>query len=100
MLLNAKLNNAKEYWKLLKQSVTQSKLKTLSADNYNDFFKTLNNPSDHLFQPDEDIVHFNDYFLKSEMEIIFDELNTTITETEIRKATKKLKIRKVADLGF
>ena len=90
-LLKAKLNNAKKYWKLLKESVTQSKPKNLSADHFHDYFKAINNPSDPFFQPEDDIVYFNEHFLKSEMEIIFDELNTTITETEICKAIKQLK---------
>ena len=39
-----------------------------------------------FFQPDDNIFYFNEHFLKSEMAIIFYELNTTITQTEIRKA--------------
>ena len=54
-------------------------------------FKAINNPSDPFFQPDDYIVYFNEHFLKSEMEIIFDELNSTITETEICKVIKQLK---------
>ena len=97
-LLKAKLNNAKEYWKLLKKSVTQLKPKNLSADHFDDYFKAINNPSDSFFHPDDDINCFNEHFLKSEMEIIFDELNITTTETEIRKAIKQLKMGKVVDL--
>ena len=66
-LLKAKLNNAKEYWKLLKESVTQSKPKNLSADHFDDYFKAVNNPGDPFLQPDDDIVYFNEHFLKSEM---------------------------------
>ena len=44
-----KLNNAKEYWKLLKESVSQSKPKNLTADHFYDYFKAINNPSDHFF---------------------------------------------------
>ena len=88
--MKAKLNNAKEYWKLLKESA-RSKLKNLSADHFDDYFKAINNPNDPFFQPDDDIVYFNEHFLKSEMEIIFDELNITVTETEIRKVIKQLK---------
>ena len=92
--METKLNNAKEYWKLLKESVTQSKPKNLSADHFDDYCKAINNPIDPFFQPDDDIVYFNAHFLKSEMEIIFGELNTIITETEIRKAIKLLKMFK------
>ena len=92
--MKTKLSNAKEYWKLLKESVTQSKPTNLSVDHFDDYFKAINNPIDPLFQPDDDIVYFNEHFLKSEVEIIFDELNTIITETEIRKAIKLLKMFK------
>ena len=61
-LLNAKLKNAKDYWKLLKSSVAQPKSKNISIVDFEDYFKAINNPEDPFFQPDEDILYFNERF--------------------------------------
>ena len=90
-LLNAKFKNAKEYWRLLKESVSKTKPKKLSATDFEDYFRAINNPDDHFFQPDNDIIDFNERFLNSEIQVMFDELNTVITEEEIRKAIFQLK---------
>ena len=49
-LLHAKLKNAKEYWKMLKESVKPSKPKRLSVDNFDVYFKAINNPEDSFFR--------------------------------------------------
>ena len=90
-LISAKLKNAKEYWKLLKESVSQPKPKGLSANDFDNYFKSINNPEDPFFQADEDVLYFNERFLNSEIQIMFDELNCTITSDEIKKAIKQLK---------
>ena len=89
-LISAKLKNAKEYWKLLKESVSQPKPKRLSANDFDNYFKSINNPEDPFFQADEDVLYFNERFLNSEIQIMFDELNCTITSDEIKKAIKQL----------
>ena len=90
-LINAKFKNAKEYWKLLKESVSQPKPKSLSANDFDNYFKSINNPEDPFFQPDDDILYFNERFLNSEIQLMFDELNDTITMEEIMKAIRQLK---------
>ena len=90
-LLNARYKNAKEYWKLLKESVTRQTSKHPSANDFDEYFKAINNPDSHFFQPDDDILYFNERFLNSEIQIMFDELNCTITVQEINKAIKNLK---------
>ena len=90
-LLNAKLKNAKDYWKLLKSSVAQPKSKNMSIVDFEDYFKAINNPEDPFFQPDEDILYFNERFLNSETQIMFDELNNNITVEEITRAINQLK---------
>ena len=50
-----------------------------SAD-FEDYFKTVNNPDDQFFQPDERIIYFNEcVFFNSETQIMFDELNYIVT---------------------
>ena len=48
-LINAKLKNAKEYWKLLKNSVAQPEAKNVSTVDFEDYFKAVNNPEDFFF---------------------------------------------------
>ena len=90
-LLNAKYKNAKQYWKLLKESVTGPKRTNLKATDFANYFKSINNPNDSFFQPDDDILYFNECFLNSEIQIMFEELNGPITQEEIRRAIKQLK---------
>ena len=66
-LENARLKNAKEYWKLLKRTCSQTKSKSLTSDIFADYFKAINDPNDlfffFFFQPDEDVLLFNDRYL-------------------------------------
>ena len=90
-LLNAKYKNAKQYWKLLKESVTGPKPSNLSATDFANYFKSINNPNDLFFQSDDDILYFNERFFNSEIQIMFEELNGSITQEEIMCAIKQLK---------
>ena len=47
-----------------------------------------------FYQADEDILHFNDRFFKSEIHFMFAELDAVISEEEIATATKKLNLGK------
>ena len=66
--------------------MSKTEPKKLSATDFDDYIRAINNPDDHFFQPDDDIIDFNERFLNSEIQVMFDELNTVITEEEIRKA--------------
>ena len=92
-LLNAKITNAKQYWKLLKSSANKSLLKpeNLSSDNVLQYFKAVNNPNDPSYQADEDVLRFNENYLNSEVKIMFEELDVGIEYIEIKKAVSKLK---------
>ena len=50
------------------------------------YFKAINNPTDPFFTPDEDILFFNERYVKSELQIMFNELNLEITLSKIKKA--------------
>ena len=77
-LLKAKFKDAKQYWKLLKDSTTHNNPKNISTENFSEYFKAINNPEDPFFQPDEDIIYFNERFLNSEIQVMFDELNVPL----------------------
>ena len=48
-MLNAKYKNTKQYWKPLKESVTGPKCSDLSATDFANYFKAINNPNDTFF---------------------------------------------------
>ena len=71
-LIDARLKNAKLYWKMLKESVTPNKPdKKLNADTFAQYFKAINNPTDPFFQADEDILDFNEHHFESEIHVMF-----------------------------
>ena len=90
-LLTAKYKNAKQYWKLLKESVTEPKCSNLSATDFANYFKSINNSYNPFFQSDDDILYFNERFLNSEIQVMFEELNGSVTQEEIMRAIRQLK---------
>ena len=100
-LLNAKFKDAKEYWKLLKESVVSPKPKNISVDLFDKYFKTINNPEDPFFQADDDILYYKERFLNEEAQVMFDESNVDITSNGIQKAISQLKQNRSGGLdGF
>ena len=51
----------------------------------------INNPTDHFYQADEDVVFFNDRYVNGEFQIMFEELNGEISYLEIQKAVKQIR---------
>ncbi len=50
-LLHARVNNAKEYWKMLKEaSNINTDNSKLSTDSFVNYFKAINNPETHFFK--------------------------------------------------
>ena len=90
-LLELKYKNAKEYWKLLKQAANLNNKNSISIDTFSEYFKSINDPNDRFYQADEDVLFFNERYLKGEIQIMFEELNVPITVEEIRKCIKELK---------
>ena len=92
-LIDAKYKNAKEYWKLLKNAAnTHTRThKGLSTNTFAEYFKSNNNSDSVFFQPDEDILYFQQRFLDSEIQVIFSELDVEITQEEIIKSIRQLK---------
>ncbi len=75
---------------MLKETSGLKQSNNISADSFVDYFKAINNPTDHFFQPDEDIIHFNETYFESEVKIMFNELNTDISIDEILQSISQL----------
>ena len=90
-LINTRFKDAKEYWRLLKESQHCGNSTSLSAKHFAQYFQSINDPQDQFYQADEDVLAFNERFLNDETQIMFDELNVNIAQQEILKAIKELK---------
>ena len=62
----------------------------LSLNNFVAYFKAVNNPDSDFYTPDEDVIYFNERYLKDELQIIFSELDVPISTAEISKAINEL----------
>jgi hypothetical protein len=82
-LLQMKYTNAKKYWSMLKEVSHVSYPKNITADMFSKYFKAINNPDDPFYQADEDIIYFNDRFMRQELDVMFEELETPMNFDEI-----------------
>ena len=81
----------KEYWKILKKAANLNTTNSIGAKKFAEYFQAINDPKDTFYQADEDIFLFNERYVKGELQIMFDELNISISYDEIRRATKQLR---------
>ncbi len=96
-LNNARLNNAKEYWNILR-GTTNAEQQNIPLSDFMFYFKAVNNPDSRFFIPDEDIINFNDKYIKGKIQIMFSELDVPISVDEITVAISQLKCGKAVDL--
>ena len=88
-LENARFSNAKSYWKMLRGSVVNKDCNcTLSANDFQQYFKAINDPDSCFYQPDEDVLYFNKRYLDGELNVMFSELNIPFSNQEIIKTCK------------
>ena len=90
-LISTKYENAKAYWRLLKLAANKNMKHSISSKQFADYFKAINDPGDSFFQIDEDILFFNERYVRGEFQIMFDELNGEILRTELLTAIKQLR---------
>ena len=91
----ARFYNAKQYWKMLRDSVVNNKC-SLSSNDFLDYFKSINDPDSVFYQPDEDVLYFNERYVQGELDVMFSELNAPFVVNDIIKACKQLKNGKSA----
>ena len=91
----AKYKNAKLYWRMLKESAN-IKSNNIPLNTFEQYFKAVNNPNDHFFNADEDVLYFNERYEQHEFNVMFDELNILFTDHEIIKSINQLKTNRSA----
>ena len=72
----------------------------LNVSHFEEYFKAINNPDSVFFQPDDDAVEFNERYLNGELQLVFDDLNSDISDAEIFKACRELSICKSGGSDF
>ena len=87
----SKYENAKAYWRLLKQTANKYMKHPISSKIFADYFKAINDPKGRFYQVDDDILFYNECYVRGEFQIIFDELNSDILKDEILTAIKQLR---------
>ena len=88
ILLEARLKNVKQYWKLLSNSRADNN--NVTNNEFYEYFKCLSNPSDNFYSADEDIIDDLNTMLQDELMVVFEELNRGIDNTELLEAIKEL----------
>ncbi|MCG8033540.1 MAG: reverse transcriptase family protein, partial [Candidatus Thiodiazotropha taylori] len=90
-LMVSKSKNVKEYWKLLKHAANLKTKCTIDARRFSEYFHAISDPNDRFYQPDEDILYFNERYIQGELQVMFEELNIPISEAEIKKGVNQLR---------
>ncbi|XP_053383852.1 uncharacterized protein LOC128550031 [Mercenaria mercenaria] len=91
-LVNARFKNARLYWNMLKESAGV-KNANIPLSSFEMYFKSINNPEDRFFTPD-DVLNFIERYEHNEFKVMFAELNEHISFDEIYRAIKQLKTNK------
>ena len=73
------------------EQVCVIKTNTINLATFEHYFESINNQSDPFFNPDEDILYFNERFEKNEFQVMFAEFDSEIPKGDILNAIKHLK---------
>ena len=84
-LIVSKAKNVKEYWNLLKEAANLKHKCSIDASKFSEYFQAVSDPNDRFYQPDEDILYFNERYVKGEFQVMFEELDIPISFEEIKK---------------
>ena len=92
-LYHAKLNNVKQYWRMLSGAKNIHETK-VTIDQFFDHFVSLSNPSDELYRVDDDVMQEFEDIMQNDIQNIAHELNVPIEIEELQKSIKELKNNK------
>lgn len=90
-LRNFHSNNPKEYWRLLKENAHSNINSDITPEEFEEYFRTISDPNDPFYTADDDIIQYNQQYERGDFQVIFDELNVSITNDEICMAIKQLR---------
>ena len=93
--VNARYKDARLYWNLLKESAG-IKSTSVPLSSFEQYFRAVNNPENRFYNPDEDVIYFNERYERNEFSVMFEELNLSFSHQEILKAIAQLRTNKSA----
>ena len=67
---DSKYKNAKLYWNMLKE-LSYVKPANIVLSSFEEYFKSVNNPDDPFYSPDEDILDFNERYVQEGVQCYF-----------------------------
>ena len=88
-LLVSKSKNVKEYWKLLKQTANLNNKCSINAKRFSEYLQAISDPNNRFFQPDEDILCFNERYVQGELQVMFEEINLSMSLEEIKDGVRQ-----------
>ena len=91
--VNAKYKDARLYWNLLKETAG-IKSTSVPLSSFEQYFRAVNSPADRFYNPDEDVIYFNEHHENNEFSVMFAELNLPFTLQEMLKAISQLRTYK------
>ena len=98
------MDDANEYWKLLKGKAKPQKIHSISDTEFYDYFVKISNPVMENINIvgffDNDFIDNVPLYEAGELDTLYDELNTFITVDEVTKAITQLKCGKSAGLDL
>ena len=91
-------SNIRDFWKILRpKNKNRSENSCLSTLNdFGKYFKTLENPDDVVYIADDDVHEYLRSYNDGNVEVLYEELNYSITTEETINAIKGLKYGKSA----
>ena len=90
-------SNPKEFWK----SFRPGKRTVPTTNKPNDFFvyfKSIRNPKNIIYEADDDIFEYLRTYQKGQLQTEYDQLNFSITDSEVHKAVSELKCGKLQEM--
>ena len=95
------MDNANDYWKLLKGKAEPQKIHSISDTEFYDYFVKISNPvMQNINIVADDFIDNVPLYEAGELDTLYDELNTFITVDEVTKAITQLKCGKSAGLDL
>ena len=64
------------------------------------YFKAITDPADTFFQPDKDILYFNERYFQNEKNIMFSDYNDEISKFEAERTEQQLKLGRSGGPGL
>ena len=76
---------------MLKQAANLNNKYSINAKSFIEHFQAISDPNDRFYQPEEDILYFNERYVQGKLQVMFEELNLSISLEEIKDGVRQLR---------